>query len=110
MVEICGANPEQYQPLDGISLLPLLKDRKRLRRKAPIYGYRAYQDLYASVRQGPWKLLAYRSGKTLLYQVERDRFEQKDLSQRRKGKLKELVAKLQDWEKEMQVEQYSGVQ
>lgn len=110
VVEISGANPEQYQPLDGISLLPLLKDRKRLRRKAPIYGYRAYQNLYASVRQGPWKLLAYRSGRTLLYKVESDRFEREDLSRRRQRKLDNLVRKLREWEKEMKVEQYSGVQ
>ena len=37
-----------------------------------IFGYRAYEDIYASVREGDWKLLAYRSGKLQLYNSIKD--------------------------------------
>ena len=110
LVEISGGNPSLYSDLDGISLLTTIQKNKKLRRKDPIYAYRAYQDLYVSVRKGPWKLLAYRSGQKYLYRVEEDRFEKKDLAEVKPGKVKKLVKELRAWEKTMKVEQYSGVQ
>ncbi len=110
LIEIAGGDPENYQPLDGVSLVPVLRTGGVLERGQPIFGYRAYEDLYASERQGPWKLLAYRSGKTSLYDVERDRYEQHDRAQDEPEKVKELVAKLAAWEQSMGVAQYSGIQ
>lgn len=109
-VEIAGGNPAAYSNLDGVSLVSTLKENGTLERGEPIYGYRAYEDLYASVREGDWKLLAYRSGMVNLYNVEEDRCEKTDLAEKNPEKVRELVAKLKAWEKEMGVEQYSGVQ
>ena len=81
-----------------------------MERGQPIYGYRAYEDLYASVRQGDWKLLAYRSGKLSLYNVVEDRSEKRDLAAEQPEKVAELKKKLIAWEKEMGVAEYSGVQ
>ncbi|MEM1443395.1 MAG: sulfatase [Verrucomicrobiota bacterium] len=110
LVEIAGGNPLDYENLDGVSLLPILAENKTLDRGTPLFGYRAYQDLYVSVREGPWKLLGYRSGKSELYHVEDDRFEKNDLTEQHPEKAKELISKLIEWEKEMQVEEFSGFQ
>ncbi|MDZ8117840.1 sulfatase [Pontiella agarivorans] len=109
-VEIAGGNPAVYPDLDGVSLLPVIRENSTLKRNEPIYGYRAYEDLYASVREGDWKLLGYRSGKTALYNLKTDRVEQNDLAAKNPEKVQELVEKLKAWEKEMDVEQYSGFQ
>jgi arylsulfatase A-like enzyme len=110
LLELTGADPADSRDLDGVSLLDTITNNSLLERGNPIYGYRAYEDLYASVREGDWKLLAYRSGMLKLYNVLRDRKEEDDLATRHPEKLKALTAKLVAWEKEMGVEQYSGVQ
>lgn len=110
LVEIAGGNPSQFKDLDGVSLLSTIKENSTLVRGEPIYGYRAYEDLYASVRDGDWKLLAYRSGKLALYNVATDIEEEKDLAKTHPDRVAELKAKLVEWEKEMGVVEYSGVQ
>lgn len=85
LVEIAGGNVAsgkmaEYANLDGISLMPLLRGNQPLNRDAPLFGYRAYQDLYASVRQADWNMLAYRSGKVCLYDVAKDVSEQDDVA------------------------------
>ncbi|MDF1814033.1 MAG: sulfatase [Verrucomicrobiales bacterium] len=109
LVELSGGNTEDYKNLDGISLLSTIRENKDLDRGQPVYAYRAYQDLYVSVREGPWKLLAYRNGKMNLYMVEEDRYEQNDLAAQHPERVGDMVRKLKAWEREMGVEQYSGV-
>lgn len=109
-VEMAGGDPTDYKDLDGESLLDVVKNNSELKRPEPVYGYRAYEDLYVSVREGGWKLLGYRSGKTSLYHIEKDRCEKTDLAEKNPEKVRELVEKLKAWEKKMGVEQYSGMQ
>ena len=87
-----------------------IKENCQLNRGEPIYGYRAYEDLYVSVREGDWKLLAYRSGTLKLYNIADDIGEKNDLAKTHPEKTAELKAKLINCEKEMGVENYSGVQ
>jgi arylsulfatase A-like enzyme len=108
LVELAGGDPADFQDLDGVSLLSTIRNNSELRRGKPIYGYRAYEDLYVSVREGDWKLLGYRSGRLSLYNVVEDRAEQRDLADRHPEKVGELVEKLKAWETEMGVAQYSG--
>lgn len=110
LVEIAGGDISKYTDLDGVSLLSTIKSNNTLDRDEPIYGYRAYEDLYASVREGEWKLLAYRSGTLKLYNIADDEGETADLAQSHPEKVQKLVAQLKDWEVEMDVDQYSGVQ
>ena len=110
LVEIAGGDPARFGDLDGMSLLSTIAENGTLQRPEPIYGYRAYEDLYASVRHRDWKLLAYRSGTVKLYHIGRDIKEEKDLAEVYPEKVRELLDKLAAWEKEMGVEQYSGVQ
>ncbi|GAB5559128.1 MAG: sulfatase [Synoicihabitans sp.] len=110
LVELAGGDPASYPDLDGVSLLSTLVNNHTLDRGEPIYGYRAYEDLYSSVREGEWKLLGYRSGKTSLYNVEEDRVEQNDLATKHPEKVAEMLNKLKAWERQMGVAQYSGFQ
>jgi arylsulfatase A-like enzyme len=109
LVEIAGGNVNDHKNLDGISLLPTIKNNNHLKRVEPIYGYRAYEDLYTSVRSKQWKLLAYRSGKVELYDIDSDPEESIDLSEKNPKKVQELTNKLIEWEKQMNVTKYSGV-
>ncbi len=110
LVEIAGGDPSAYENLDGVSLKTTIKNNSKLERGEPIYGYRAYEDLYASVRESDWKLLAYRSGILKLYNIADDIGEKNNLAVSNPEKTAELKAKLIDWEKKMGVENYSGVQ
>ena len=62
------------------------------------------------MREGDWKLLAYRSGDLKLYNVAEDTKEEKDLAKSKPERVERLRGKLVAWEKEMGVEKYSGVQ
>lgn len=108
LTEMSGGNVNQYENLDGISLVSTIKSNVDLNRNEPIYGYRAYQDLYVSVRDKEWKLLGYRSGTYRLYNLALDPTEQDDVSEKFPNVVSQLVKKLQSWEKEVGVEQYSG--
>lgn len=109
-VEMAGGDVSKYKDLDGMSLASTIKNNDKLERGESIFGYRAYEDLYVSVRNGDWKLLAYRSGKLELYNISNDIKEQNDVSKENPEKVNELKSELIEWEKKMQVESYSGVQ
>ena len=110
LVEIAGGDPAGFENLDGVSLLSTIKNNSVLQRGRPIFGYRAYEDLYASVRRGDWKLLACRSGEVSLYNVAADPKEEENVADGEPRRVREMLQQLVAWEKEMGVEQYSGVQ
>ena len=109
LVEIAGGDASQFQELDGVSLVSTIRDNSNLDRGKPVFGYRAYEDLYASVRSGDWKLLAYRSGMLKLYNVAEDIEERNDLASSHAAKVRELAEQLRAWEKSMGVEKFSGL-
>ena len=108
LVEIAGGDSSSYPDLDGVSLLDVIRNNTVLDRGEPIFGYRAYEDLYASVREGDWKLLGYRSGKLELYNIAKDIKEAHDLSMRHPERVDRMKKMLVEWEKEMDVFEYSG--
>lgn len=109
LVEMAGGDARHYKKLDGISLLPILKSGEKLQRKSAIFGYRAYEDLYASVREGDWKLLAYRSGTLKLYNITKDQGEAHDIAQAHPEIVALMKQQLIAHEKEIKLEKYSGV-
>lgn len=62
------------------------------------------------MREGDWKLLAYRSGTAKLYNIGKDMKEEHNLAKVHREKVRKLLLKLVAWEKEMGVAKYSGVQ
>lgn len=109
LVEIAGGDPKKYADLDGLSLVPAIRHNRPLDRTAPIVIYLAYEDQYAAVRQGDWKLIAYRSGRLELYHLADDLGEKHDLAKTQPAKVKELAASLLAWEKDVGLGKYSGV-
>ncbi|MCR9200153.1 MAG: sulfatase [Planctomycetaceae bacterium] len=107
LVELAGGQLAADRPLDGVSLLPVLHGGT-LSRTEPLIGYRSYQDLYASVRQGPWNLLAYRSGQVRLYNTFSDIGEQHDVSAQQPQRVESMLTSLVNWERQMGVEEFSG--
>lgn len=110
LVEIAGGDPEDYIELDGVSLVDIFMGQEQLERGEPIFGYRSYENLYAFVREREWKLLAYRSGELELYNIAEDVAETTNLVDRYPAILESLKAKFIAWEREMGVEEYSGLQ
>jgi hypothetical protein len=108
LVQLVGENISTFKDLDGLSLLPIIKGTGTIERDA-VFAYRAYEDLYVSVRSGDWKLLTYRSGKLELYNIAEDIIEANNLVDKKPAIVKKMVAKLVLWEKEMGVEAYSGI-
>ncbi len=110
LIEIAGGDPKNYIELDGVSLVDMLRGKSELQRGMPLYGYRSYEDLYASVREGDWKLLAYRSGDLELYNIAEDVGETSNLANKNRAIRESLKAKLIEWEREMGVAEFSGLQ
>lgn len=110
LIEIAGGDAAKFQDLDGVSLMETLKTQAPVERIVPLIGYRAYEDMYASVRDGDWKLIAYRSGEVHLYNIAKDVGEQNNVAKENPGIVSGLTQRLIVWESEMNLQQYSGVQ
>jgi arylsulfatase A-like enzyme len=108
LLEMAGGNPAANRDLDGVSLVEVIRGNTTLNRDKPIFGYRAYQDLYASVRDGDWKLLGYRSGKAELYNLAEDIQEAKDVSAQFPERTERMKTMLVEWERDLNVYPYSG--
>lgn len=54
-----------------------------------------------AVRKGNWKLNVIKGGKPLLFDLEKDKGEQKDVARRRPAVVKKLLAGYRKWEKEV---------
>lgn len=96
LVELAGGDPAEHQPLDGLSLVPLLNGAGTLDREA-LFLERHYEDQYAAVVAGDWKLIAYWSGKRELYDLAADPFEQRDLAAQNRERVRKLSAWLAAW-------------
>lgn len=95
----CGVPSPAGRKLDGMDLLPLLKGDKVVERTFYWRIDRADRKQKA-VRHGNWKFL--RDGVIeLLYDVDKDPGERRSLHGEHLGKLNELRAMLEGWEKEM---------
>ena len=110
LVEIAGGDPSIYPELDGVSLLDVIRENSVLDRGEPLFGYRAYEDLYISVREGDWKLMGYRSGRLELYNLAEDIKEVYNLTLRHPERVDRMKKMLIEWEKKMGVYKYSGFQ
>jgi arylsulfatase A-like enzyme len=107
LLEAAGGRISSCLNLDGKSLIPLLKRTGSLDRKE-VYIYRSYEDQYAAIRSGNLKMIAYRSGKTELYDIKEDISETFDLSAKMPGMVAEMKEKLLAWEKNLGLDEISG--
>jgi len=91
--------PSEYKgnkigPARGISLVPTFKGEKRPEHK---YLYQNFGNKFTALVFGKWKLV----DKKYLYNLETDRIESNDLSQRMPEKFKEMLSLWDDKNKEL---------
>jgi arylsulfatase A-like enzyme len=92
--------PEQH--VDGVSLLPLLKQKGKLERKAIYWHYPHYHGSGSkpsgAIRAGDYKLIEwYEDNSVELYNLKRDIGEKEDLAARMPEKVAELRGLLHRW-------------
>jgi arylsulfatase A-like enzyme len=115
LCEIAGANLPQDQPVDGVSLLPLLRDEKETFGDRPLYWhFPAYLQSYAVwneqrdplfrsrpcsiIRVGDWKLHQYFEDDGLeLYNLRDDIGETTNLAVQEPKTTQQLLAQLESW-------------
>jgi len=114
-LDVAGIEKPQGHLLDGLSLMPLLRQSGDLKKRAlfwhfPIYlqggGPESRDPLFrtrpgSAIRYGDWKLHEYfEDGGLELYNLREDLSEKNNLADKRPEKVKELHAMLKAWRKE----------
>jgi len=105
ILEIAGVegDPEHNAHVDGLSLVPLLKNpQARLNRDALYWHYPHYHAQgatpYSAIRAGDWRLVEFfEDGHAELYNLADDLGETHDLAAEMPEKVKELRARLEAW-------------
>ena len=101
LMEVAGGKTYSNKTIQGKSLLPLLRNRKLQKfRKRTLYGFRSYEDQYASIMKGDWKLVKYHSGKFQLFNIREDISEAQNLIGKGRKQEQMLKKRLAKWEKE----------
>ena len=106
ILEIAGVTRPRKQILDGVSLVPLLKQTGALKRDALYWHYPHYSNQGAfpgaAIRQGDFKLIEfYEDGHQELYNLKDDIGETNNLADKMPLKATELRRMLDAWLKEM---------
>jgi len=101
ILDLTGAGAEPSQPLDGVSLAPVLRGGS-LARDALYWHYPHYHPggatPYSAIRAGNWRLVHfYEDGRNELYDLAHDAGETTDLAAREPARAAELQAKLDAW-------------
>jgi arylsulfatase A-like enzyme len=102
LLEIGGLPPGPQQHMDGVSLVPLLRQSGGVQREALYWHYPHYGNQGGApggaVRAGDWKLIEwYEDGKLELFNLKEDLGEHRDLADREPERVRQLHAKLQAW-------------
>jgi len=104
---IAGVQPDPKQPVDGVSILPLLEDPStRLDRDTFYWHYPLSKHHFlggrsaGAIRKGDWKLIEFfDTGDVELYSLADDIGETENLASARPDKVKELRQALAAWRK-----------
>jgi arylsulfatase A-like enzyme len=104
ILDIAGLPPRPEQHLDGVSLVPLLKQTGDLPERSLYWHYPHYSNQGGipggAVRNGKWKLIErFEDGRVHLYNLEKDIGEKTDLAERYPKRVEALRTRLHDWYK-----------
>jgi len=102
VLDAAGLRLPAGRPIDGESLLPVLKGTGRLKRDAIYWHFPHYRGRgippYSIIRAGDWKLIKRYDGKPFeLFDLGSDLSETTDLAAKMPDKVKELDARLAAW-------------
>lgn len=105
LLELAGVPAPRDQPLDGVSLRPVLRNpRARLSRDTLYWHLPHYHHSTpaSAIRRGDWKLIEFfEHGALELYNLRDDMGEQRNLARQRPGKVRELRSVLSAWRKQV---------
>ena len=106
MLEMAGLPLMPEQHVDGVSLMPLLKNEGKLKRKAIYWHYPHYHGSgnrpSGAVRAGDYKLIEwYEDNSVELYNLRDDMGEKHDLAKEMPEKAAELRSMLGKWRRQM---------
>ena len=92
--------PENYNgrsitPLEGKSLLPIFRGKKRRGHKTLYWEHMGNR----AIRSGKWKLVSVKKGKWELYDIDADRTELNDLTHKYPKKTEQLKVMYESWAK-----------
>jgi len=102
MLEMAGATGDPDHLVDGVSLVPLLKQTGTIDRETIYWHYPHYHITtpFGSIRKGNFKLIEYyEDGRLELYNLKNDISEQHNLAHEMPEKAEELKKMIDDWRK-----------
>ncbi|MBO0863087.1 MAG: twin-arginine translocation pathway signal protein, partial [Chloracidobacterium sp.] len=95
-----GVKPERQ--LDGVNLLPILQGKRPTEERTLCWRIDRAGFRQQAIRSGKWKLVTQpTSVGQLLFDLESDPSERRNLFYEQQAKAAELRAKLMEWDKEM---------
>jgi arylsulfatase A-like enzyme len=102
ILEIAGGKPAAKRSIDGVSLVPLLKQTDDWKREALYWHYPHYSNQGgkpgSAIRKGDFKLIEFfEDGKRELYNLNDDIGEKTDLAATMPDRANELHRMLRDW-------------
>ena len=104
LCEISGLELPSDRAIDGMSLIPLLRQEGPLRREAIFWHFPHYRGNivpYSIIRKGEWKLIKRYEGQPFeLFLITEDPSEEYELSKLMPGKVEELDTDLVAWLKD----------
>jgi arylsulfatase A-like enzyme len=95
---VSGAKTNLDKPLDGVNLIPFIKGEQAGNPHEVLF-WRKDQD--AAVRLGDYKLISLKNYGSVLYNINQNVEETKDISKENKVKANELMLALSNWESKM---------
>lgn len=93
------AKAQGEKKFDGVDLLPFINGEKNDAPHNTLFWKRA---AFAAVRDGDFKLIRFPDRPAVLYNIEQDPYEQKDLASTQPERVQKLLKKLFAWENELQ--------
>jgi arylsulfatase A-like enzyme len=107
LLDACGIHPDPKQQLDGVSILPILRNRRASLRRDAIYWHYPLEKPHflggrssGAIRKGDFKLIEfYDTGLIELYNLADDIGEERNLKDAYREKTDELLNLLRNWRK-----------
>jgi arylsulfatase A-like enzyme len=106
MLELAGLPAKPKQHLDGVNLVPLIKENKAPQREALFWHYPHYSNQGGipggAIRIGDYKLIErFEDGRAHLYNLGKDIGERNDLAEDMPDRVKQMREKLHEWYKQV---------
>lgn len=108
-LELANVSAELYPQLEGLSIMPLLEEKDDFPKRAIYWHFPhnrgSYLAMGAAIREGDWKLVTRFDREEIhLYNLEEDLGEENNLYLDYPDKTRDLLAKLEKWQKEVDAE------